>query len=117
MSERVQEALVASLSVLECALDFPIDDRRTLEATDDLQDAVIRCLEVIGEAAKPLSKDCCSKDCRDRHPAVPWRGMTGMRDLLIHAYDQVDMNEVWQAYRQFGWLRESITEVLELDDT
>ena len=73
MSERVQEALVASLSVLECALDFPIDDRRTLEATDDLQDAVIRCLEVIGEATK-----CLSKDCRDRFPAVcpgvPWRG-------------------------------------------
>lgn len=43
--------------------------------------------------------------------------MAGMRDLLIHVYyNQVDMEEVWQAYSQFRWLRESIAEVLESED-
>lgn len=68
MSERDREALIDILSVLDRELGLSIPDRRTLEATDYLQDAVIRCLEVIGEATKRLSKDC-----RDRYPAVPWR--------------------------------------------
>lgn len=100
MRERDQKALIDILSVLDRALGFPIPDRGTLERTDYLQDAVIRCLEVIGEATKRLSKDC-----RDRHPALPWRGMAGMRDLLIHAYDEIDIDEVWKAYCRFRWLR------------
>ena len=38
--------------------------------------------------------------------------MAGMRDLLIHAYDRVDLDEVWEAYRQFAWLRHQITALL-----
>ncbi|MEX1324104.1 MAG: HepT-like ribonuclease domain-containing protein [Synechococcaceae cyanobacterium] len=68
------DLLVDILSVLDRAPGFPIPDRRGLESTDYLQDAVIRCLEVIGEAAK-----CLSKDCRDRYPAVPWRGMARLQ--------------------------------------
>ena len=103
MSERDREALGDILGVLDRALGFPITNLQTLEETDYLQDAVVRCLEVIGEATKRLSQDF-----RDRHPEVPWRAMAGMRDLLIHAYDRVDLEEVWEAYRQFPWLREQI---------
>lgn len=56
------------------------------------QYAVIRCLEVIGEAMKRLPQDF-----RDRHPNVPWKMMTGMRDRLIHGYDVVDSDLVWIA--------------------
>ena len=54
------------------------------------QDAVIRRFEVIGEATKRLSETLT-----DAHPAVPWRQMAGMRDRVIHGYDVIDLNIVW----------------------
>jgi len=54
------------------------------------QYAVIRCLEVIGEAVKRLSGDA-----QKRYPDIPWSAMARMRDLLIHAYDKVDLDEIW----------------------
>ena len=59
------------------------------------QSAVIRQLEVIGEATKRLSGDI-----RTTHPDIPWRSIAGMRDILIHAYDHVDIQQVWQATQQ-----------------
>lgn len=55
------------------------------------QDAVIRNFEVIGEAAKRLPADF-----RSQIPTVPWRSISAFRDVLIHAYDRVDLNEVWR---------------------
>ena len=54
------------------------------------QDAVIRRIEIIGEAAKRVSVQT-----RDMHPEVPWATMIGMRNLMIHDYDDVDMDIVW----------------------
>ena len=50
-------------------------------STSHWQDAVIRQLEIIGEATKRLSKQLCSQ-----HPEVPWRRIAGLRDVLIHDY-------------------------------
>ena len=55
MDPRDQQALADILGVLDRALQFPIPDRQTLEETTYLQDALIRCLEVLGEATKRLS--------------------------------------------------------------
>ena len=112
MSERDHEALGDILGVLDRALGFPITNLQTLEEIDYLQDALVRCLEVIGEATKRLSQDF-----RDRHPEVPWRAMAGMRDLLIHAYDRVDLEEVWEAYRQFHGLREQIAAMVDTPES
>ena len=59
---------------------------------DDLktQSAVIRQLEIIGEATRRLSSAF-----RASHPDIPWQSMAGMRSVLIHDYDQVDMDDVW----------------------
>lgn len=54
------------------------------------QSAVIRQLEIIGEATKRLSEGF-----RLKHPGVPWRKMAGMRDILIHVYDHVNIDAVW----------------------
>lgn len=55
------------------------------------QDAVVRQLLVIGEASKRISDEF-----KALHPAIPWRQMSGMRDILVHAYDHVDIDEVWR---------------------
>lgn len=59
-------------------------DKRTVNA-------VIRSLEVIGEAAKNVPQNM-----RDRYPDIPWKKMAGMRDKLIHEYFGIDLEIVWQ---------------------
>lgn len=58
-------------------------DKKTLNA-------VLRSIEVIGEAAKNVPEDV-----RARHPLVPWKEMAGMRDKVIHFYFGVDVETVW----------------------
>jgi uncharacterized protein with HEPN domain len=53
--------------------------------------AVVRALEIIGEAAKRIPQDV-----RDQNPDVPWRPMTGIRDKLIHDYISVNLEVVWK---------------------
>jgi len=55
------------------------------------QDAVIRNLEIIGEATKNLSSEL-----RAKYPDLPWKGMAGVRDRLIHDYFGVNLDIVWQ---------------------
>lgn len=53
--------------------------------------AVVRALEIIGEASKRIPESV-----RQAYPAVPWRAMTGMRDKLIHDYTVIDLAVVWK---------------------
>lgn len=55
-----------------------------------LQDSVIRRIEIIGEAVRRLSSEF-----RGQHSNVPWRAMAGMRNRMIHGYDDIDMDVVW----------------------
>jgi uncharacterized protein with HEPN domain len=55
------------------------------------QDAIIRKLEIIGEAVKRLSEET-----RAQRPEIPWKQIAGMRDRLTHAYFGVDLGLVWR---------------------
>lgn len=54
------------------------------------QDAVLRRITIIGEATKRLTKEF-----RAEHPSIPWKQIAGMRDVLSHDYDEVDIDDVW----------------------
>ena len=59
------------------------------------QDAVIRRIEIIGEAVRRLSVEFCAQ-----YPHIPWRQIRGMRNKLIHEYDRVDLVAVWDVIQQ-----------------
>jgi uncharacterized protein with HEPN domain len=63
--------------------DFAADDKTAF--------AVVRALEILGEAAKRIPQEV-----RDKNPKVPWRAMAGIRDKLIHDYTSVNLEVVWK---------------------
>lgn len=77
----------ALLSVLE----YTQEGQAAFFASKMVQDAVLRNLEVIGEAVEALSNDT-----KNFAPEVPWRRVAGLRDVLIHHYFGVDLQVVWR---------------------
>jgi uncharacterized protein with HEPN domain len=57
--------------------------------------AVVKTLEIIGEAARHLPKSM-----RDKYAAVPWKQVTGMRDKMTHEYFSVDLEVVWRTVQE-----------------
>ena len=65
--------------------------RADLEIDEKLTLALIRLLEIIGEAAKSISPSF-----RERYPKIPWKEISGTRDRLIHGYFDIDLDIIWQ---------------------
>jgi uncharacterized protein with HEPN domain/predicted nucleotidyltransferase len=65
--------------------------RTEYDADEDLRDALLYRLQTIGEAASKVSRET-----RDAHPDIPWAAMIGMRNRIVHAYDRLDDDLVWQ---------------------
>jgi uncharacterized protein with HEPN domain len=79
-----------------------VGDRKTVNA-------VLRSLEVLGEAAKHIPEEL-----RAQEPGVPWKHMAGMRDKLIHEYFGVDASIVWAAIKdELPSLRAKIDRLLQ----
>lgn len=83
--------------------------RGVFMADSHWQDAVIRQLEILGEAAKRISPSL-----RTGFPEIPWRRITGLRDVLIHDYLGVDIATVWRIAREeLPTLRKQIESLLQ----
>lgn len=65
-------------------------DKQTFQTDEKTQDAVVRQMEIIGEAATNLTRDL-----RSKNPQVAWQFAAGMRNRLVHGYFDVDAEIVW----------------------
>lgn len=75
--------------------DYTQGGRETFMSTPLIQDGVIRQFEIIGEAAKRLTSDI-----RDKHPQIPWSAIGKFRDVLIHHYFGISVEQVWSTIEQ-----------------
>lgn len=69
--------------------------REDLDTDRPLQHSLVRMLEIIGEAAAGTTPPF-----REAHPEIPWRQMAGMRNRLIHAYFDINLDVVWRTVAQ-----------------
>jgi uncharacterized protein with HEPN domain len=74
-----------------------------------MQDAVVRELEIIGEASRNLTDEL-----REAHPEVPWSQIIGMRNRFIHAYFDVNLRIVWEIVRDdLPRLKHQVEQILQ----
>ena len=97
----------------EAAIEFAAKFNNAHELEGDLRSywAVVRALEVIGEAARHFPADF-----KKSHSEIFWRGMSGMRDKVIHDYFGVDAEVVWRTVKDdLPELCSKVREILEQD--
>lgn len=78
-------------------------DKPELAANLEKQSAILYQIVIVGEAVKRLSVEF-----RNQHSEVPWREIAGMRDILTHQYDRVEVDEIW------GVIRDDIPQLLSM---
>ncbi len=92
-----KDNLVYILHMLECiqTINEYVDDREQFYSTRIVQDAVIRNLQIMSESSQRLSQIV-----KDSYPAVPWREISGFRNILVHDYLGLDLDVIWSVIEQ-----------------
>lgn len=105
----LDDILESILLIEEYLKDVSKDDFFSSQAT---QDAVVRRIEIIGEATKQLPVEF-----KEKYPEVPWQEMAGMRNEVIHGYFGINYMTVWEAAKDhIPPLKMQIQEILEKED-
>ena len=109
MTERDRLFLKHVLAAIDDIESFTTGGRSGFMADRKTQSAVVRQLEIIGEAVKNLSDALTASE-----PSVPWRQIAGTRDRLIHAYFSVSLDAVWVMIEQdLPSLRDNVRRMLD----
>ena len=107
--------LLHAIEAIDAILSYTVDGSGAFFSDGKTQDAVIRNIEIMGQAVKGISDNT-----RALEPAVPWREIAGMRDKLIHEYFGVDLALVWDVVeRELPTLRPKLEKLSQrlADDT
>ncbi|AGK60039.1 hypothetical protein Asulf_00003 [Archaeoglobus sulfaticallidus PM70-1] len=112
MSKRTPELFVQDmLEAIEKIERYTssIEDLEDFMREDMVVDAVLRNLEIIGEAAKNIPEDL-----RSKYGEIPWKRVVGLRNVVIHGYFAVDLEVVWVIVkRQLPELKEVLLKMME----
>jgi uncharacterized protein with HEPN domain len=102
------ERLHDMLEAIEKIERFTLGGRGEFEADERTQVWVLYHIQILGEAARALSRAA-----RDGYPQIPWSAIIAMRHILVHDYFGIDLNEVWKVVEQdLPALRRQLEEVL-----
>jgi len=100
------------VDAIDKILAYTVDGRDAFIADPRTQDAVVRNLEIIGEATKRLTGEL-----RDAHPHIPWKDAAALRDVLSHDYMRIDLTIVWNVIEaHLPSLREEVRRLLSALD-
>ena len=112
--QRDREYLLDALEAAKLAIEY-VGAKTIDDFLNDLQcqDAVIRRIEIIGEAARRISEKT-----QTAFPDIPWSDMIRMRNVMIHEYDGVDLVVVWETiHRDLPLLVDSLEDILRSHDS
>jgi len=84
--------ILESIEAIEEYVQFTTEEQ--FYRNRQVQDAVLRRLEIIGEAVKKLDEDF-----KNRYPEIPWKKIAGLRDVLIHEYFGVSLKRIWRVIK------------------
>lgn len=98
--QRVEDYLGHIAEAIERATGYvqPLPDRAAFEQNPQVQDAVVRNIEIIGEAVNHINR--AAPEFIAQHPELPWQQMRDMRNIVIHAYFAVDLQVVWRTVQE-----------------
>lgn len=82
-------------------------DEAGLRRSDLHRSAVLWSLSIIGEAARRLPPEFC-----EAHPQVPWTRMVGFRNVVLHAYEHIEVSILWATIQQIGDMRDALLAIL-----
>jgi uncharacterized protein with HEPN domain len=109
MTKDLRGYLQDMIERIDRILQFTKEGREQFNASELIQDAVMRNFEVLGEITKRLEKAFT-----DQHPEIPWRQMAAFRDVIIHDYEDLQLEIVWKTISdELPKLRNSIQKLLE----
>jgi uncharacterized protein with HEPN domain len=78
------------IDAIEAINRYVVEGKAAFEHDELIQTWMVHHIQVIGEASSKLSEEF-----RARHPDVPWANIIAMRNILVHVYFHVDLDEVW----------------------